>query len=61
MHGQYGNLYFVSICRWYCGCDFTPFSTRNLTLLDSQFISASCGLHPEYLKDNYWENLVWIE
>jgi len=54
MHGQCGNVYFVNTCQWYCGCDFTPFFDSQPDLA-GQLISASCGLHPEYLKDStYW-------
>lgn len=51
MRGQCGNLYFINTCQWYCGCDFTPF-LQSEPDLSGQLISASCGLHSEYLKDS---------
>ena len=51
MHGQCGNIYFVNTCQWDCGCDFTPFFNSEPDL-SRQLVSASCGLHSEYLKDS---------
>ena len=49
MNGQCGDIYFVNTCQWGCGCDFTPFFGSESDL-SGHLISASCGLHSEYLK-----------
>ena len=51
MHGQCGSLYFVNTCQWDCGCDFASFFDSEPDL-SGQLVSASCGLHSEYLKDS---------
>jgi hypothetical protein len=54
-YSQCGNVYFVNMCQWYCGCDFTPFLNSQPDLSE-QLVSVSCGLHGEFLKDStYWE------
>lgn len=50
MTSQCGNIHYVNTCQWDCGCNFTTFFDSLESDRSGQFISASCGLHSEYLK-----------
>ena len=57
---QCQNFYFVSMCYegGQCGCDFIPILLNNYESdLSNQFVSATCGLHGEYLQGaEFWES-----
>jgi len=50
MTSQCGNIHYVNMCQWGCGCNFTTFFDSLESDRSGRLISASCGLHSEYLK-----------
>lgn len=49
MYANCGNINFVNMCQFGCGCKFLPHLNEIEPDLSGHWISASCGLHDEYL------------
>lgn len=54
-----GNVTFYNMCTYYhCGCDFKGALENALVVNGSTIVSASCGLHGEYLlSEDRWRSL----
>ena len=61
---QCHNFYYVSMCSegGQCGCDFIPTLLNNYESdLSHQFVSATCGLHQEYLQGAEWWETKFLQ